>query len=115
MNSLLKKIGAQGTVCGGGRYDHLVEEVGGPSTPGVGFGLGKERLLLTMEACGADIPQPQGADVFIAVMGEDAKKAGLRLLKELREKGLKAQMDIMGQEHKKPVQVCRQDKSEKKR
>ena len=91
-----EKIGAQGTVCGGGRYDHLVEEVGGPSTPGVGFGLGKERLLLTMEACGADIPQPQGADVFIAVMGEDAKKAGLRLLKELREKGLKAQMDIMG-------------------
>ena len=40
------KIGAQGTVCGGGRYDHLVEEIGGPATPGVGFGLGKERLLL---------------------------------------------------------------------
>ena len=50
------KIGAQGTVCGGGRYDHLVEEIGGPETPGVGFGLGKERLLLTMEACGVRDP-----------------------------------------------------------
>ena len=48
------KIGAQGTVCGGGRYDHLIEEIGGPDMPGVGFGLGKERLLLLMEACGHD-------------------------------------------------------------
>lgn len=108
-----EKIGAQGTVCGGGRYDHLVEEVGGPSTPGVGFGLGKERLLLTMEACGADIPQPQGADVFIAVMGEDAKKAGLRLLKELREKGLKAQMDIMGRNIKKQFKYADRIKAKK--
>ena len=89
-------IGAQGTVCGGGRYDHLVEEIGGPATPGVGFGLGKERLLLTMEACGADIPEPDGADVFIAFMGEEAKEAGLGLMRELRQKGLKVQMDIMG-------------------
>ena len=108
-----EKIGAQGTVCGGGRYDHLVEEVGGPSTPGVGFGLGKERLLLTMEACGADIPQPQGADVFIAVMGEDAKKAGLRLLKELREKGLKAQMDIMGRNIKNQFKYADRIKAKK--
>lgn len=90
------KIGAQGTVCGGGRYDKLVEEVGGPSTPGVGFGLGKERLLLTMEACGVEIPEPAGADVFIAVMGEEAKAAGLKLMRELRQKGIAVQMDIMG-------------------
>ena len=89
-------IGAQGTVCGGGRYDHLVEEIGGPATPGVGFGLGKERLLLTMEACGAEIPEPEGADVFIAYMGDEAKAAGLKLMRELRQKGLKVQMDIMG-------------------
>ena len=90
------KIGAQGTVCGGGRYDKLVEEVGGPSTPGVGFGLGKERLLLTMEACGVEIPEPSGADVFIAVMGDEAKAAGLKLKRELRKQGIAVQMDIMG-------------------
>ena len=83
------KIGAQGTVCGGGRYDHLVEEIGGPATPGVGFGLGKERLLLTMEACGAEIPAAgQAADVFIAFMGDDAKAAGLKLLHDsFRQEG----------------------------
>ena len=90
------KIGAQGTVCGGGRYDNLAEEIGGPSTPGVGFGLGKERLLLTMEACGSEIPEPEGADVFIAVMGDEAKAAGLKLLRELRQSGIVAEMDIMG-------------------
>ena len=90
------KIGAQGTVCGGGRYDKLVEEVGGPSTPGVGFGLGKERLLLSMEACGVEIPEPSGADVFIAVMGDEAKAAGLKLMRELRKQGIAVQMDIMG-------------------
>lgn len=90
------KIGAQGTVCGGGRYDHLVEEIGGPATPGVGFGLGKERLLLTMEACDVEIPEPAGADVFIAVMGDESKAAGLKLMRELRQNGLAVQMDIMG-------------------
>ena len=90
------KIGAQGTVCGGGRYDHLVEEIGGPETPGVGFGLGKERLLLTMETCDVEIPKPNGADVFIAVMGDEAKATGLKLLGQLRADGIKAQMDVMG-------------------
>lgn len=90
------KIGAQGTVCGGGRYDGLVEEIGGPATPGVGFGLGKERLLMTMEACGAEIPEPDKTDVFIAVMGDNAKAAGLKLMRQLRNAGVAVQMDIMG-------------------
>ncbi|HIU26079.1 MAG TPA: histidine--tRNA ligase [Candidatus Copromorpha excrementigallinarum] len=97
------KIGAQGTVCGGGRYDHLVEEIGGPSTPGVGFGLGKERLLLTMESCGVELPQPQGPDVFIVTMGREAKAAGARLLRELRQAGLAAETDIMGRNMKKQL------------
>ncbi|WP_269477370.1 histidine--tRNA ligase [Hominibacterium faecale] len=88
-------IGAQGTVCGGGRYDHLIEEVGGPPIPGVGFGLGIERLLLTMEANGVEIPQPEGVDVFIAVMGDAAKAFGLRLLRQLRQAGVRAEMDTM--------------------
>lgn len=89
-------IGSQGTVCGGGRYDGLVEEIGGPSTPGVGYGLGKERLLLTMEACGVEIPEPDKTEVFIAVMGEEAKLVGLKLMGELRRAGVAVQMDIMG-------------------
>ena len=106
-------IGAQGTVCGGGRYDHLVEEIGGPATPGVGFGLGKERLLLTMEACGAEIPEPEEADVFIAFMGDDAKAAGLGLMRELRQKGLKVQMDIMGRNIKNQFKYANRIKAKK--
>ncbi|MDR2088499.1 MAG: histidine--tRNA ligase [Clostridiales Family XIII bacterium] len=87
------RIGAQGTVCGGGRYDHLIEELGGPPTPGVGFGLGIERLLLLMEAEDARIPPAKGADAYIAYLGEGAKLAGLGLLRRLRAAGLRAEMD----------------------
>lgn len=86
-------LGAQGTVCGGGRYDNLVEEVGGPPIPGVGFGLGKERLLMLMEANGVEIPKPSDCDVFIATMGEAAKLYGQKLLFDLRRNGVKCQID----------------------
>lgn len=88
-------IGAQGTVCGGGRYDHLIEELGGPPIPGVGFGLGIERLLLLMEANGVVIPEPEPVNAFIAVMGEEAKYFGLKLLRDLRKRGIKAEMDTL--------------------
>jgi histidyl-tRNA synthetase len=94
------KIGAQGTVCGGGRYDGLIEEIGGPSTPGVGWGMGKERILMTMEACGVEIPEPAGTDVFIAFMGDQAKLFALNLMHELRLKGVSVQMDVMGRNFK---------------
>lgn len=87
------KIGAQGTVCGGGRYDHLIEEVGGPDMPGVGFGLGKERLLLLMEACGHDFGEAPSPQIFLAWIGDEAKLYALKLLHELREKGIRADMD----------------------
>lgn len=90
------KIGAQGTVCGGGRYDHLIEQIGGPPIPGVGFGLGVERLLLVMEASGILIPEPENVDLFVAVMGAKGKAYGLKLMRELRQNGYKAEMDIMG-------------------
>lgn len=106
-------IGAQGTVCGGGRYDHLVEEIGGPETPGVGFGLGKERLLLTMEACGTKIPEPKETDVFIAVMGDEARKAGLKLMHEMRDEGIKVQMDIMGRNIKNQFKYANRIKAAK--
>jgi len=90
------KIGAQGTVCGGGRYDHLIETIGGPPVPGVGFGLGIERLLLLMETTGIEIPEPENLEVFIAVMGERAKTFGLKLLRDLRRQGIIAEMDCLG-------------------
>lgn len=88
-------IGAQGTVCGGGRYDHLIEELGGPPIPGAGFGLGIERLLMLMDACGAQFPADDSVDVFIAVMGERAKAFGLKLCRELRQSGVAAEMDTL--------------------
>ncbi len=88
-------IGAQGTVCGGGRYDNLIEQLGGPSVPGVGFGLGIERLLLVLEANGVEIPEPPGVDLFVAVLGENAKSVGLGLARTLRNKGFSVEMDSL--------------------
>ena len=90
------KIGAQGTVCGGGRYDHLIELIGGPPIPGVGFGLGIERLLMVMDAAEKEVPEPDNVDVFIAVMGERAKLFGLKLMRDLRKQGVKTEMDSLG-------------------
>lgn len=86
-------IGAQGTVCGGGRYDGLIESVGGPAVPGVGFGLGIERLLLTLESQGIEIPKPAPMDVFIVAMGEPAFVKGMELLCTLRGNGIKSEID----------------------
>ncbi len=91
-----KEIGAQGTVCGGGRYDNLVEEIGGPSTPGVGFGLGIERLLLSLENNDVEIEKRDSTDVFIAVLGEEPEKVAIKLLRDLRCIGIKGQMDLLG-------------------
>ena len=93
-------IGAQGTVCGGGRYDNLIEEIGGPPLPGVGFALGIERLLLVMDSAGIEIPEPDTPDVFIAVMGDRAKSFGLKLMRTLRNSGLSAEMDLLGRNFK---------------
>ena len=86
-------IGAQGTVCGGGRYDNLCEELGGPPIPGIGFGLGIERLLMLMDANGVEIPEPESVNAFIVTMGDAARAAGLKLLRELHKEGISAQMD----------------------
>lgn len=87
------KIGAQGTVCGGGRYDHLIEEVGGPSMPGVGFGLGKERLLMLMELCGSHFGESARPEILIAFIGEQAKKYALGLVQNLRKNHIRAAVD----------------------
>ena len=87
------RIGAQGTVCGGGRYDHLIEEVGGPDMPGVGFGLGKERLLMLMEQNGHQFGGTTAPELFIAYIGKEAKLFSMGLLSKLRTSGIRAVVD----------------------
>ena len=89
-------IGAQGTVCGGGRYNHLVEEVGGKPTAAVGFGLGLERLLMVLENTGALTAEPERSDVYLAALGERAAEYVPVLAAELRAAGVKTEFDLMG-------------------
>jgi len=93
-------IGSQGTVCGGGRYNGLIEEIGGPSMPGMGFGLGMERLLLVAQNQGVVIPKPEWYQVYIATMGESARKEGFALAWKLRNLGIKTEYDHVGRSFK---------------
>lgn len=89
-------LGAQSAVCGGGRYDGLVEEIGGPSTPGIGFAIGLERLLLALEMQNL-IPAPKAQKrVYIAALGEDALAEGFKIQEELRGLGVLTDMDLQG-------------------
>lgn len=90
------EIGAQGTVCGGGRYDGLIEEMGGKPTPACGFGLGLERLLLLMEAQKTEFPEVKKCDLFIGSMGENANITASVMATDLRNEGLSAQFDTVG-------------------
>ena len=83
------------TICGGGRYDNLVEQLGGPSMPAVGFGMGIERVLMLLDQEGVVIPQPSQYDVFVTYMGA-GKLAAFELVLKLRAAGLKADMDHTG-------------------
>ena len=90
-----ENIGAQGTVCGGGRYDGLVKELGGTETCGIGFAAGIERLLLLMENTGVEIPKDDGVQIYIASMGEQAQEKAFCLVKSLRENGVIAELNHM--------------------
>jgi histidyl-tRNA synthetase len=89
-------IGAQGTVCGGGRYDGLIEELGGKHLPSLGFAMGLERILMVMDAQGVAIPQPEPCALYIATMGDAAKVKAFSLLRQVRECGLTAETDVVG-------------------
>lgn len=88
--------GAQGTLCGGGRYDGLIKELGGPEMPAVGFGLGMERLLLIMDQLGVKIPKPDRYDLMLLGLGEEGRKEAFVLCKELRTLGIAADTDHIG-------------------
>ena len=89
-------LGAHNVVCAGGRYDGLIEEVGGPSTPGVGFGMGLERLLMILDEEGIELPIDEGMDVFIATIGTKAARKAFSLVQELRRAGLSSDIDHLG-------------------
>jgi histidyl-tRNA synthetase len=86
-------VGAQSTLSGGGRYDRLVEDLGGPPTPGIGFGLGIERALLALQEAGLPAPEMGGLTAFLCPLGEEARKAAIPMLARLREAGIAADMD----------------------
>ena len=87
-------LGAQSAICGGGRYDKLVEEMGGPDVPGIGFAVGLERLLLALEGQNLIPNCPQKSSVYIVALGEKAEIEGLKIQGELRKKGVMTYMDL---------------------
>ena len=88
--------GTQGTICGGGRYDGLVELCGGKPTPGVGFALGVERLLMEIESQDVLIPQPRGVEIYFAAVGGNAVNFTEKLVYMLRKRGISAECDLTG-------------------
>lgn len=93
-------LGAQDALAGGGRYDLLVEEIGGPKTPAVGFAAGMERLFIACDELGIELGTKKSVDVYIVTLGDAARKWGLNTLPKLREKGLSATMDYKGRSMK---------------
>lgn len=81
------------TVCGGGRYDGLVEALGGPATPGIGWGMGIERMLMVQDMRGTAPEAPGYLDTFVVTLGDEARMAGVKLVNELRAVGVKTDLD----------------------
>ncbi|MFN1836182.1 histidine--tRNA ligase [Balneola sp. MJW-20] len=93
-------LGSQDALAGGGRYDLLVEDIGGPSTPAVGFAAGMERLMIACEELDIHLAEPKKVDVYFITLGEDARKWALKQLSAVRNEGLSATMDYMGRSMK---------------
>ena len=91
-----ENIGAQGTVCGGGRYDGLVSQLGGNDTPGIGFAMGIERILMLLENTGVEIPNDNKVKVYLAPMGEKEAEKVFELATGLRANGVSCDFDHMG-------------------
>ncbi len=93
---IMDGIGAQSAVCGGGRYNGLIQEIGGDPTPGVGYALGMERVFNALAAQNIQLPVDTSKDVFIATLGEAGNVTAFRLLNQLRRQGVSAEMDLVG-------------------
>src|SRR5690606_6986844 len=93
-------FGAITTLCGGGRYNGLVEGLGGPETPGIGFALSIERLLAALNAEGIELPVEERVDCYVAAIGEAASVKSVSLVNELRKAGLIAEKDYLNKKVK---------------
>jgi len=93
-------LGSQDALAGGGRYDLLVEEIGGNPTPAVGFAAGMERLLIACEELGVSLTDPSTLDVYVVCLGEQARLWGLSHMSKIRAKGYSASMDYIGRSMK---------------
>lgn len=91
-----ENIGAQGTVCGGGRYDGLIAELGGNDVAGIGFAVGIERILMLLENTGVQIQNPNKVEYYVAPMGEQESEKAFEIVAALRNKGISADFDHMG-------------------
>jgi len=88
-------LGAQKQICGGGRYDKLVAEFGGPSTPATGFAFGFDRVVESLKRGGAALPEPTRVQIYVAPLEDESRPFAIRVTEQLREKGTKAEMDLM--------------------
>lgn len=104
-------LGAQSAVCGGGRYDGLVAQCGGPDTPGIGFAVGLERLLLALEKQELLPAATRCSDVFIAPLGKEQTPMAFALLLQLRKEGLTADMDFLGRSLKAQLKQANRQKA----
>ena len=93
-------FGAITTLCGGGRYNGLVEDLGGPESPGIGFAMSIERLLLAVQMEGLEIGQSSDLEVYVVAMDESTKKKAFTVVRDLRDNGISADMDFNGRKVK---------------
>ena len=93
-------IGAQGTVCGGGRYNNLVEQVGGSPCPAVGFGMGLDRLIIMLENLGLSLGEQNSVDLYVAPICDKGREIVLKFVTDMRNKGLKVEQDLMARSAK---------------
>lgn len=102
------ELGAQNSIGGGGRYDGMIAELGGPALPSIGFGTGIERILQTMINQGVELPQPSHPTLFLIALGDQAKKVCFKLLNTLRRSGVPAEMDFSDKKVGKAMQYADQ-------
>jgi histidyl-tRNA synthetase len=100
------ELGAQNAIGGGGRYDNLVEEIGGSPTPAIGFGLGLDRLLLTLDSLGVELPIDRHDIVFVAGLGDAGHEAAVKVVFDLRAGGVAAEMDYTGRSLKAQMKIA---------
>jgi histidyl-tRNA synthetase len=103
-------LGAQDAVAGGGRYDGLVEEIGGPPTPAIGFAIGEERILASLEAEAPPPGSPSYTGVYVATAGSEAFPTAMELVQTLRRRGLRAAVDLEGRSLKSQMRQANRER-----